>query len=106
MSKTTYLVDARSLDEIKTNGYWKPQKTEANVQWIHAQCTLEANLESACPLLAVASDSLIPDKSAPVIVYCASGKRSTLAKELLESKGYTNVLNAGGYPGDTDKIPL
>ncbi len=34
--------------------------------------------------------------AAPVIVFCRSGRRAGKAKEMLEQKGYTNVLNAGG----------
>jgi rhodanese-related sulfurtransferase len=33
--------------------------------------------------------------AAPVIVFCRSGRRAGKAKEMLELKGYTNVLNAG-----------
>jgi phage shock protein E len=83
--KTTVL-DVRGIDEILENGFLKTDR-----QWVHAQCTL-----TECPLLDVAAESLIPDKHAPVIVYCASGKRAAKAKEVLESKGYVNVLNAGG----------
>lgn len=37
------------------------------------------------------------DKTKPIIVYCASGARSTVARSTLMEMGYTNVLNAGGY---------
>jgi phage shock protein E len=83
--KTTVL-DVRRVDEILDNGFLKTDR-----QWVHAQCT-----PTECPLLDVVAESLIPDKNAPVVVYCASGKRADKAKEVLESKGYTNVLNAGG----------
>ena len=33
---------------------------------------------------------------APVVIFCGSGRRAGKAKEVLEQKGYTNVLNAGG----------
>lgn len=88
----TTIVDARGLDEIAQNGYFNPG---GRFQWISAPCTVQE-----CPLLELASDGLIRDKESPVIVYCASGKRSTKAKEVLESKGYKQVLNAGGYPAD------
>jgi phage shock protein E len=38
------------------------------------------------------------DKSQPIVVYCRSGARSSYAKDLLEAKGFTNVINAGGLP--------
>ena len=34
-------------------------------------------------------------KDQPVVVYCRSGHRSALAKELLEKAGYTKVHNLG-----------
>ena len=36
------------------------------------------------------------DKDAPIILYCASGHRSGVSAEFFRSKGYTNVVNAGG----------
>lgn len=39
--------------------------------------------------------SVIPIKNTEIIVYCASGSRSKLAKVLLERLGYTNVTDGG-----------
>lgn len=36
------------------------------------------------------------DKSRPVVVYCASGRRAGKAKAMLDAVGYTNVVNGGG----------
>lgn len=35
-------------------------------------------------------------KDTPVKLHCAAGGRAELAKQILESKGYTNVENLGG----------
>jgi len=35
-------------------------------------------------------------KTAPVVVYCASGGRSAVAQQLLKANGFTDVTNAGG----------
>ena len=40
--------------------------------------------------------SQIPDKTAPVLVYCQSGNRSAFAAGALVALGYTNVLDLGG----------
>lgn len=37
------------------------------------------------------------DKSKPIVIYCASGRRAGKAKEMLTANGYTHVVNAGGY---------
>jgi molybdopterin/thiamine biosynthesis adenylyltransferase/rhodanese-related sulfurtransferase len=40
----------------------------------------------------------LPDKSAPVAVYCAGGTRSAFAAKTLQELGYTNVVSvAGGF---------
>ena len=41
---------------------------------------------------------LVPDKAAPIVVYCAGGVRSAYATETLEALGYTRVASmAGGF---------
>lgn len=37
-----------------------------------------------------------PDKSAPIVLYCRSGRRSGLAQDALQALGYQQVINAGG----------
>ncbi len=37
------------------------------------------------------------DKNADIRVYCRSGRRSGVAKSILEGLGYTHVVNEGGY---------
>jgi phage shock protein E len=32
-------------------------------------------------------------KDAPIILYCLSGSRSNVSKNVLESMGYTNIIN-------------
>lgn len=62
---------------------------------IYATCTSTKE----CPAL----KELPSDKNVPVLVFCASGKRASNAKQVLESKGFVNVLNAGGL-GDLDYL--
>lgn len=43
-------------------------------------------------------------KDKPVITCCASGMRSSSAKSLLQSEGYTEVYNGGGWMSLQGKI--
>jgi molybdopterin/thiamine biosynthesis adenylyltransferase/rhodanese-related sulfurtransferase len=43
-------------------------------------------------------EEAVPDKDAPVVLYCAGGTRSVFAAQTLEALGYTNVVSmAGGF---------
>jgi len=42
------------------------------------------------------AESELPDKSALILIYCRSGRRSAIAAEELGWLGYTNVYDIGG----------
>lgn len=42
------------------------------------------------------AESVLPDKNAPIIVYCRSGRRSSGASEALNQLGYSNIFDLGG----------
>jgi rhodanese-related sulfurtransferase len=46
----------------------------------------------------------LPNKNKPIITCCASGMRSSSAKSILESSGYTNVYNGGSWTGLQSKL--
>lgn len=49
-------------------------------------------------LLEFRVEARIPDKTAPVVVYCAAGERSVLAAKTMAELGYQNVVSlAGGF---------
>lgn len=48
--------------------------------------------------------SWFTDKNKPIITCCASGMRSGMAKNILKSKGYTQVYNGGSWIGLQTKI--
>lgn len=41
--------------------------------------------------------AVVPDKHAPVVLYCRSGNRSGIAQDVLQQLGYTRVINAGAF---------
>ncbi|MEY2689613.1 MAG: hypothetical protein RL375_3812 [Pseudomonadota bacterium] len=49
------------------------------------------------PLQELASRAGEVSTSAPVVVACASGTRSAMAKRILSGKGYTEVYNIGNW---------
>lgn len=62
----------------------------------------EGHLEGALALprgfLEMRVEEAVPDKSAPVVAYCAGGVRSLIAARTLQEMGYTDVRSmAGGY---------
>jgi phage shock protein E len=42
-------------------------------------------------------DALALPRDARILVYCASGGRSAMARQVLEAAGYTKVTDGGGY---------
>ena len=46
----------------------------------------------------------LKDKDQAIITCCASGIRSAGARKLLSSKGYTNVVNGGGWSSLESKL--
>ena len=44
------------------------------------------------------------DKDQPIITCCASGMRSAGAAKILSAKGYTNVVNGGGWSNLESKL--
>jgi rhodanese-related sulfurtransferase len=59
-------------------------------------------------------ESLIPEKDAPIVLYCGGGYRSALAAESLQKMGYQQVISMdggirawrdAGYPLEPGKSP-
>lgn len=48
-------------------------------------------------LIETAIQSIAPDLSCSIKLYCRSGQRSEFAKKTLEQIGYTNIENLMGY---------
>ncbi|GAB4340917.1 MAG: rhodanese-like domain-containing protein [Flammeovirgaceae bacterium] len=76
LSKGAVVVDVRTVGEFNSG---------------HAKDSINIPLD----MIASKTDSL--KKYPHIIVCCASGMRSGRAKSILESKGFTNVTNAGSW---------
>jgi rhodanese-related sulfurtransferase len=83
------LMDVRKVTELEENGIIEHDP----------ELWLNVPLESF-----VASQAMWPeDLDAPIVVYCGSGHRSTIAMTMLWSYGYTNVLSLkGGFGAWTE----
>ena len=62
----------------------------------------EGHLEGSVPLprgfLEMRIEEAVPDKSSPIVAYCAGGVRSLIAARTLKEMGYENVTSmSGGY---------
>jgi adenylyltransferase/sulfurtransferase len=89
-----------TVDEVKT-------RMERGENWIlldvrEREEYREGHLDSAVSLprgfLEMRVEEAVPDKSAPVIAYCAGGVRSLIAARTLQEMGYENVVSmSGGY---------
>jgi rhodanese-related sulfurtransferase len=88
----TIVIDTRMLEEIAQQG----GRVIDHVNYKHIPMS---NAES-CPELSTNTLAYIPenDVKKTILVYCRSGRRAAKAKQILvQEKGYTQVLNAGGY---------
>lgn len=56
--------------------------------------------------VAASIDNLVPDKDQQVYLYCRSGNRSGQAKIIMDSLGYTNVINAGGLGNASELLAI
>mmetsp|Transcript_40949 Transcript_40949/g.87228 ORF Transcript_40949/g.87228 Transcript_40949/m.87228 type:complete len:104 (+) Transcript_40949:133-444(+) len=78
------ILDVRTKEELE-------EEQLTSRRFHHASCHMED-----CSELMAKAGQLMPDKNAPVVVFCRSGRRAGKAKEMLERMGYTRVINAGG----------
>jgi rhodanese-related sulfurtransferase len=53
---------------------------------------------------AASTARVLPKKSTKVVVYCHSGRRSSIAAQTLKSLGYTNIYDFGAIANWTGKL--
>src|SRR3972149_6829654 len=90
-------ISAQEADELlKKNGkYLLPDVREKDE---YREGHLEGALSLPRDFLEIKIESAVPDKSTPILAYCAGGVRSLLAANALKEMGYQNVISmSGGY---------
>jgi rhodanese-related sulfurtransferase len=84
----TVIMDVRTAEEIATDG-----RVHTENPWVHVtDCTAED-----CASLRASPEEFVKYKNVGIVIHCKSGRRAATAKKIMTEKGYTNVLNAGGY---------
>jgi len=85
------LVAGRYVIDVRTREEWD-QGHIAGALWIpHEQ--IRARIEA-----------VLPDRTAPIGLYCGSGRRSGIALDVLEAMGYTQAENLGGLEDARRKL--
>jgi phage shock protein E len=71
------------LLDVRTEGEWKAS---------HIKGARHLALSSIDNI-----STLVADKTTPIVAHCLSGARSGRATDILRRKGYTRVVNGGGF---------
>ena len=82
-----------AVQPAKAKGIWIDVRTPEEFKEGHLKDAVNIPVDQ----IGARSGSVSPDKSAPVNLYCRSGRRSEAALQELKKMGYTNVTNHGGY---------
>jgi molybdopterin/thiamine biosynthesis adenylyltransferase/rhodanese-related sulfurtransferase len=92
-------IDAAALHAALHDGQ-RPALIDVREPDEHAQGMIPGTLHIPRGFLELRIERSVPDRSTPVVIYCASGTRSVLAARSLGELGYTNVSSlAGGFTG-------
>jgi len=109
-SKCIFL-DVRSIDEIQADpctiptihGEVGPALDKATS--LHLSKNPKGKLPDLNQQKTIVTSNLLIMPSDPVIVFCRSGMRASRVKQLLEDRGYQNVMNAGGFANVNNIFP-
>ncbi|WP_072282079.1 rhodanese-like domain-containing protein [Rappaport israeli] len=82
-----------SATEVVENGVWIDVRTSEEFEQGHLPQAINISHEEIGEQI----EQVVADKSTPIHLYCRSGRRAELARQVLESMGYVNVINHGAY---------
>ncbi|WP_297957790.1 rhodanese-like domain-containing protein [uncultured Neisseria sp.] len=85
--------EKNAAQPAKAKGIWIDVRTPEEFKEGHLKDAINIPVDQ----IGARIGSVSPDKSAPVNLYCRSGRRSEAALQELKKMGYTNVTNHGGY---------
>lgn len=77
----------------KAKGIWIDVRTPEEYKEGHLKDAINIPVDQIVSRI----KSVSPDKSAPINLYCRTGRRAEVALQALKQEGYTNVTNHGGY---------
>ena len=86
-------VEKTAAQPAKAKGIWIDVRTPEEFKEGHLKDAVNIPVDQ----IGARIGSVSPDKSAPVNLYCRSGRRAEVALNALKKAGYTNVTNHGGY---------
>jgi adenylyltransferase/sulfurtransferase len=100
MEEARQAIPEVTVDEVKNRV--EREETWALLDVREREEYREGHLDGALSLprgfLEMRVEEAVPDKSAPIIAYCAGGVRSLIAARTLKEMGYENVVSmSGGY---------
>lgn len=100
MEEARQAIPEVTVDEVKTRLERGENWTLLDVR--EREEYREGHLDTAISLprgfLEIRVEEAVPDKSAPIIAYCAGGVRSLIAARTMKEMGYENVVSmSGGY---------
>ena len=76
----------------ETDGIWIDVRTPTEYKKGHGNGATNIPFDH----ISAEIDKITTNKNAIIMLYCRSGRRSTLAKQALNELGYQNVINRGG----------
>jgi rhodanese-related sulfurtransferase len=87
---------AQTRDRLKENPDAKLVDVREDDEWNAAHAAASIHLGKG--IIERDIETIVPDKSTELILYCGGGYRSALAADVLQNMGYTNVFSmAGGW---------
>lgn len=92
-ANTTHKVEQSAVQPEKAKGIWIDVRSAEEFNSGHLQNAVNIPHDQIIEGI----KSVSSDKSAPINLYCRSGRRAEVALNELKKAGYTNVTNHGGY---------